>query len=183
MTTVIVLIILFVILLTLPLAVSFIYYAASKGKVMKINQDILRDQRYFAHSFSGMIERSLPTAEDNKIKLSRTEHYDDAEAVRRRVHQSTVENLVIETKDSYVSPKHVKYYEKEIYAAGDAASRNIFRHNRTGSDDGAIPNGHTRQDGCFFPDPDIVSDDDRPFRDQRPFQRCDVQHVRIRLAM
>ncbi|MBO7649284.1 MAG: leucine-rich repeat protein [Lachnospiraceae bacterium] len=121
MTTVIVLIILFVILLTLPLAVAFIYYAASKGKVMKINQDILRDQRYFAHSFSGMIERSLPTAEDNKIKLSRTEHYDDAEAVRRRVHQSTVENLVIETKDSYVSPKHVKYYEKEIYAAGDAA--------------------------------------------------------------
>lgn len=118
MTTIIILSILFVVMITLPLVVSFIYYSTSKGNVMKINQNVVRDQRYFSHSFAGMIENSPVNTVDHTIMLSRVEKYADPETIRKRK-APNVETLVIVRDDLFESPENVKQYEKEIYAEGD----------------------------------------------------------------
>ncbi len=122
MSTLTILSIVLVVLIILPIVVAWIYYLSTSGSVMSIRQDKVRDQRYFAHSFKQMIEKALPTAEGNTLKLSREEHFIDGEQLLD--HSSdTVEELVIIRDGSFKSPDSIKDYNKEIYLGGNAVFR------------------------------------------------------------
>ncbi len=112
----------FFILLFLPIIIACIYYKSSKGSVMSIRQDKVRDQRYFAHSFRGMIEKALPNAVDNTLKLSREEHFIDEKGLGE-LESDTAEQLVIIRDGTFESPEGIKVYDKEIYCGENAVFR------------------------------------------------------------
>ena len=68
MSTLTILSIVFVVLILMPFAVAGIYFFRSRGSVMFIRQDMVKDQRFFAHSFRKMIGRALPDAKDGKLR-------------------------------------------------------------------------------------------------------------------
>ena len=63
--------IVFILLLILPILVANQYYKKRKGEVLFINQDKIRDARYFGKSFSSLIRENLQGVENNEIYLSR----------------------------------------------------------------------------------------------------------------
>ncbi|MCR4738966.1 MAG: leucine-rich repeat protein [Lachnospiraceae bacterium] len=85
---------------------------------MRIDQNKVRDQRYFAHSFARMIEKALPDAKDNEITLSRKEIYLDRTYLSYK--KGSVNEMVIIDKDDFYSPRNIKEYQKEIYVAENA---------------------------------------------------------------
>ena len=119
MSTLTILTITFFVLIFLPIIVACIYYLATSGSVMSIRQDKVRDQRYFAHSFSRMIEKALPSAQDNTLKLSREERFIDYEQLCA-LESDTAEQLVIIRDEDFESPENIKVYDKEVYFGGNA---------------------------------------------------------------
>ncbi len=112
------LIIAFILLLIAPVVFAWMYLKSSSGEVMRIDQNKVRDQRYFAHSFAKMIEKALPNAENNEITLSRKEFYLDRSYLDYM--QGTVNEMVIMEKGDFYSPKRIREYQKEIYVAENA---------------------------------------------------------------
>ncbi len=118
MSTLTILSIVFVVLILMPFAVAGIYFFRSRGSVMFIRQDMVKDQRFFAHSFRKMIGRALPDAKDGKLKLSREEPF-VTEKELKNYGSSTVSEIVICKDGDFESPKHILEYDKEIYLGGD----------------------------------------------------------------
>lgn len=117
MTTIWILVILFLAMLIGPIAGAGLYYKKRKGMILNINQSRVRDERYFAKSFSEKIENGLQSAHDGKIILSKEEPY--LEINQDMALPETVKNLAI-IKDSNITiPDNVHYFEKEIYAASN----------------------------------------------------------------
>ena len=119
MTTVIVLSIAFVIMILLPVTTAWIYYLTTKGEILKIKQDMVKDPRYFSHSFTGMIERALPNIEGNNIKLSRQEHFlrpGDLEKLAAEDSKGEVNEMVLAVNEPMIFPEAFKDFSKEIYA-------------------------------------------------------------------
>lgn len=103
----------FIILLLLPILFSCLYYKKRKGEVLFINQDKVRDPRYFGKAFASLVEKNIETAKDGKIRLSKEETYLDGN--EQKEYPDTIEKLVI-CRDKEFCPPQNKEFLKEIYS-------------------------------------------------------------------
>lgn len=101
----------FIILLTLPIVVGNQYYKKRQDEVLYINQNRIRDGRYFGKSFSSMIRENLSKIEGNQIHLSKKEEFIDGDIEEIN---NTVDNLVIAREKEFKAVKGTKF-RKEIY--------------------------------------------------------------------
>lgn len=118
MQKIIILAILFVTMLLAPIICSAIYYKKRKGMILYINQNRIRNPRYFADSFSKMIRSNLNNASGHRIRLSREEEFLDERQLTKQ--KGTVEHLVICQKQPFHSLQEITVFEKEIYSAKEA---------------------------------------------------------------
>ncbi len=109
--------ILFLILFLFPPITSYVYYKTHKTEVLRINQEYIKDPRYFAKSFSKMVEERLPSAKDHIITLSHDEQFYDEKDLEKL--QGTVDRLVL-SKGSITVKKNINQFNKEIYCAKDS---------------------------------------------------------------
>lgn len=118
MKIIIILTVSMIVLLLLPLVLSYIYYKRRKGEILHINQAKTRDMRFFGKSFASLIERGMKEGLRNHyIKLSKTEKYLDEEQLRSA--REEVDDLIIAKSTEFRLPKQIKVCTKEIYAEGD----------------------------------------------------------------
>ena len=118
MQDIVLLTVLFIIMLTGPIFFSAIYFKKHKGSILHINQDRVRDERYFGKSFAAMIRNRIGSAENGEIQLSKNEPYIDAD--RHPEYPETVGELVIARKSGFSVPHVVYKFEKEIYSGQNA---------------------------------------------------------------
>lgn len=116
----------FIILLLLPILFSGLYYKKRKGEVLFINQDKVRDPRYFGKAFAALVEKNMETAKDGKIRLSKEEPYIDGNA--KKDYPDVVEQLVI-CRGAEFHPPQNKEFSKEIYSEANAfiSENNVLR--------------------------------------------------------
>ena len=107
----------FSVMLCAPFAVALLYCVAREGRVLPINQQKVRDARYFGKAFARLIEENLASACDGRIFLSKSEPYVNGDLCVPN--QEQIRELVICTRRDYETPDLVRVYEKEIYAAHD----------------------------------------------------------------
>lgn len=110
-------------LLLFPVFAALIICKRIKGKALSIQQDKVRDPRYFAKSFRGKIEEALKKEEEqgreetpDSITLSRKE--DILYASEKLFGKETCKKLVVADEALSVIPSGVTF-EKEIYARQD----------------------------------------------------------------
>lgn len=114
--------ILFIGLLLMPIIIALLTYKHNKGVVLNINQDRIRDPRYFGKSFSKMVEVSLSNREeDGSIQLSQREK--TQEGTHLSLH-NRVEEVVISEQEDF-EPQAGLTFNKEIYAGGNALFKGI----------------------------------------------------------
>lgn len=104
-----------VFMLGIPLAGAFLYYKTQQAEILPIDQNKMRDGRYFGKSFAALVEAKLNEVEGNKIALSRLEEFIDADV--QKEYPEEVEKVVVARKADFLIPPQVKVFEKEIYAA------------------------------------------------------------------
>ena len=107
----------FGVMLCAPFAGALFYCEAREGRVLPINQQKVRDARYFGKAFARLIEENLSLACDGRIFLSKSEPYVNGDLCVPN--QEQIRELVICTRRDYETPDLVRVYEKEIYAAHD----------------------------------------------------------------
>lgn len=106
---------LFVVMFAAPFAGAMVYCAARDAIVLPIEQNRIRDARYFGKAFAGLIEENLPQAQDGRIALSKKETYINADL--QVPNQERIEALVICLRRDHETPDFVREYQKEIYTA------------------------------------------------------------------
>ncbi len=119
MVTIIILTIAFIIMIAMPLLGAYIYFRVTDGVILHINQNMIKDPRYFSHSFTGMIERALPTMTGNTIKLSREEQVlraHDLKTLQFTSDEAEVDQMVLAIDEDMEFPEKVKVFNKEIYS-------------------------------------------------------------------
>ena len=104
-----------VFMLGIPLAGALLYYKTRQAEILPINQNKVRDGRYFGKAFAALVEEKLNETEGNKIVLSRPEEFIDADV--QKEYPEEVGNVVVARKADFQIPPQVKVFEKEIYAA------------------------------------------------------------------
>lgn len=114
---IIVILILFLILFLFPLVVSGTYYKTKKSDILYINQNYVKDARYFGSSFSKMVEEKLPLAKNKKIELSQEEEYYDEKDILKKTGE--VEHLVLCNNSLKLNSK-LTGFTKEIYCGDDS---------------------------------------------------------------
>lgn len=122
MTAIIILSIIFVLMMLAPLIGAWIFTFAKKGDILRINQDMVKDPRYFSHSFTRMIEKNLPEASSNTIKLSREEHFyrpHDVVKLSDTDTQIEINEMVLAIDEEMEFPESVASFTKEIYSTHD----------------------------------------------------------------
>ena len=105
----------FIVMLSAPFAGAMIYCVTKSGVVLHIEQNRVRDGRYFGKSFARLIEENLPSAQDGKIALSKREAYINADS--QVPNQEQIKELVICRRRDHETPDLVREYQKEIYTA------------------------------------------------------------------
>ena len=103
-----------------PIALSLIYYKESPGPVLRINQEMTRNARYFGQSFASLIERGLGDIHENTIKLSRPERFVRPEEIDDYNLDLKVEEIVLALGGDEFKAKNRISYKREIYSEGDA---------------------------------------------------------------
>ncbi|MDD3138413.1 MAG: leucine-rich repeat protein [Lachnospiraceae bacterium] len=103
----------FAVLLLGPLVGAALYYKTHKGEILHINQNRVRDARYFSKSFSSFIENNLKDVSGNIIKLSKEETFINGK--NQKKYASVVEQMIICQKVDFYQPTDVKEFQKEIY--------------------------------------------------------------------
>ena len=111
---------LFMFLFLFPPITSYIYYKTKKTEVLRINQDYIKDPRYFAKSFSKMVEEHLPTAKDHIINLSRGEQFYDEKDLKKL--QGTVDRLVL-SKESINIKQNINIRQNAALWLSDLSCR------------------------------------------------------------
>lgn len=111
------LIIMFALLLMLPIIVASLYYKKQQGKVLFINQNKVRDPRYFGKSYSSMIRKNLPNIVDDEIQLSKKEKFINGDI--DNLDSDVIDKMVICRENQFTGKKGVTY-EKEIYSEQQA---------------------------------------------------------------
>lgn len=119
MAKVILLSIVFVIMMFAPLVLSWVYYLRTDGVILHISQDKSRDQRYFAKSFSSMIENALHSVVGNTIMLSKEEKFVGMDDIRDS-YDIEIDNLTIIRDEDFLTAGGIEVFHKEIYAAKNA---------------------------------------------------------------
>lgn len=116
----------FIILLLLPILFSTLYYKKRKGEVLFINQNKIRDPRYFGKAFAALVENNLSNVKDGKINLSKEETYIDGNITNDT--PNVVEQLVICRGEEFHSLQTNEFL-KEIYCERNAfiSDRNVLR--------------------------------------------------------
>ena len=107
----------FGLLFSLPLILAALYCKFRKSKVLHIQQDYVRDPRYFGNSFRKKLRAALPVGEDRMLMLSRQEHCLFPQDLGPEA--VTVKELVLALEERF-APKEAYVFEKEIYCAQDA---------------------------------------------------------------
>lgn len=112
-------ILLFLCMMTMPLAAAVLQCGLKKGKVLEIRQDYVRKARYFGKSFAELVEKALPDRKDGAITLSRKEEVLES-GESQAFPEKDVEKLVI-ARDAVFCPKESGLsFHKEIYSEKDA---------------------------------------------------------------
>ena len=107
----------FGLLFSLPLILAALYCKFRKSKVLHIQQDYVRDPRYFGNSFRKKLRSALPVGEDRVLMLSRQEHCLFPQDLKPEdVH---IQELVLALEERF-APREAYVFEKEIYCAQDA---------------------------------------------------------------
>lgn len=106
----------FIILLMLPIFFSALYYKKRKGEILFINQDKVRNPRYFGKAFASLIERNIDTAKEGIIQLSKKEPFIDGDALEE--FPDSVDKLVICRNNEFQVPQK-KEFLKEIYSVAN----------------------------------------------------------------
>lgn len=109
------LIALFIVLLLYPIVNSVFYLKKYKSGILHINQNRVRDARYFGKSFASLIESQINGVSDNQIKLSQLETFVDGD-VQAKYPAEVPELVICRIKDFY-APVDVQEFQKEIYSA------------------------------------------------------------------
>ena len=107
----------FGLLFSLPLILAALYCKFRKSKVLHIQQDYVRDPRYFGNSFRKKLRSALPVGEDRMLMLSRQEHCLFPQDLEPET--VNVKELVLALEEGF-APKEAYVFEKEIYCAQDA---------------------------------------------------------------
>lgn len=107
--------ILVVLLLAAPLSAAVLFYKTHQTEILHINQNKVRDGRYFGKSFAALVENGLKNAAGNRLQLSRPEEFIDGDTAES--YPEIVESLVISRREDFQIPPQVKTFSKEIYAA------------------------------------------------------------------
>lgn len=108
----------FLLMLTGPVIGAAIYYKKREGTVLHINQERVRDPRYFGKAFASMVEKGIANSEGNKIRLSREEAFFDGD--KHKDYKECMEELVICQEKEFCPPASVKEFRKEIYSGENA---------------------------------------------------------------
>ncbi|MGI5947004.1 MAG: leucine-rich repeat protein [Lachnospiraceae bacterium] len=109
---------LFVTMLAGPIAASMLYYKKRKGGILSIQQNRVRNARYFGQSFSRMVEKNLSNAEGQTITLSRPEPFLDGKGQKEWT--GTVEKMVISQERDFCPSTKITEFLKEIYCSQNA---------------------------------------------------------------
>lgn len=112
---IVVLVLLFFVLLLGPIVGATLYYKTHKGEILHINQNRIKDPRYFGKAFAVLVEKSLASAEGNTIQLSRPEPFVDGDTATS--YPPAVQELVICREKNFVAPAGITEFQKEIYGA------------------------------------------------------------------
>lgn len=113
----------FLALLLLPIIVAYLAYRKGKGILLFINQNKLRDPRYFGRSFSSMVEAAIGHHKEGEtIRLSKEEKVQDGAELPHGAH--IIEDLVVAQMKEF-APDRGSIFRKEIYASGDVLLRDI----------------------------------------------------------
>lgn len=110
-------IVLFTFLFILPIILASTYYRTQERKILFIDQDKIRDPRYFGKSYSSMVKENSLHIEDDEIQLSKREKFIDGD--RQKIPLDIVYEIVICRESEFVGTKGTTY-NKEIYSAKDA---------------------------------------------------------------
>ncbi len=115
--------IVFFIMLTIPLWISYIYYKRNKTNPIFINQDKVRNPRYFAKSFSSMFEKALLDY-DGQGEMTFSKREKIYETVNGYEVPDVCDRIVYSTGDEF-NPKVNTHFNKEIYAKHNAILNKI----------------------------------------------------------
>lgn len=119
MQYIIVLTVVFVIMLLAPFVGAMAYCRKRKGSILNIQQEKIKDARYFGKSFAELVEKNISSVEEETIILSKEEEFVDGDEEISLPEE--VEKLIICQDKSFYSPKKVKVYQKEIYSGHNMA--------------------------------------------------------------
>jgi cytoskeletal protein CcmA (bactofilin family) len=111
------LIALFLVLLLFPIVNAVFYFKKYKSGILYINQERVRDARYFGKAFASLIESQLSDGNDNQIKLSQLETFINGDVQTK--YPSVVPELVICRINEFYTPIGVQEFQKEIYSANN----------------------------------------------------------------
>lgn len=104
----------FVVMLLFPIVGAYWFYKKVKGDILYINQDRIRDPRYFAVSFTKMMDKQFESFEQGEsLHLSREEKILLADEIIN--YPNPCEAVVIAEKYDFNPPGKIEF-NKEIYA-------------------------------------------------------------------
>lgn len=114
MTSVIISIIIFVVMLILPIGYSAFSLIKTKGEALPIKNSAVKDPRFFVKSFTAKIDATLKNYDGSgKILLSREEHI--VEADESTAFEKESDNIILIRNEDF-SPPSGLLFNKEIYA-------------------------------------------------------------------
>ncbi len=119
MIYIIILAIVFLVMLTAPFGIAYIYAKNRKSDILLIRQEKVKDARYFGKSFAKMVEENLETTEKGTICLSHQERFVDGD--KRVISTQEVDQIIICRDEDFIAEKEVKAFHKEIYSANNVA--------------------------------------------------------------
>lgn len=101
----------FFVLLGMPF-LNAVICCKKKGNVLYINQEYVKEARYFGKSFAQMVENSMASVENGNIFLSKIEKIID---VNEEELSEKAKKMVLCLKKDFKTPSRTKIFEKEIY--------------------------------------------------------------------
>ncbi len=114
---------LFIVMLTLPMWLSYFFYKKNKVDPVYIDQNRQKDARYFAKSFSAMFEKALEKYDGSGyMQFSKKEKILEFGAKKRL--PKVCEDIVYANVEEFCPPSQTRFH-KEIYAAKDAILNDI----------------------------------------------------------
>lgn len=122
MIVIVILAIVFLLMLTAPFFIAYIYVKKKDTTPLNIRQGKVKDPRYFGKSFASKIEENLEKSEKGIIRLSKREFFVDGD--RKIIEEEQVNRIIICRSEDFIAQEEVKAFHKEVYGAGNIAFLN-----------------------------------------------------------